>query len=313
MVAQNSNTSYSFYVKVTPDNNVGFFTVYHSTGDAFAFVGSDTGSTRPLNGAYPSTSQPLDPGMIGAATKNSPTITGTASLQNLAVSGTVSVPSDSLSIPNVVGLSGALSGKATLGGPANFSTLSASSSLSVSTGGTVSFPTNAVTQDSVSGLVTALAAKAPINNPTFTGTVTLPRFQVLQDPTLNGTIAGGNIFGTNISASASFFSSYGTTALAANTSSTFYTVGSNQRGLVFVDTDSTNASSAVGYFSNMSGVMYLSVLARNGNAFGFQNIGTAFTGTWNMNLFCNSAGALRVSIPTAGSVRWNIILLSIAA
>jgi hypothetical protein len=78
-----------------------------------------------------------------------------------------------------------------------------------------------------------------------------------------------------------------------------------------VDTDTTNANSAVGYFSNVSGVMYLSIIARNGNAFGFQNIGTAVTGAWNMNLFCNSAGAIRVSVNTAGSVRWNIVFFSI--
>ena len=32
VVTQNSNTSYSFFVTVAPDNGVGFFTVYHSTG-----------------------------------------------------------------------------------------------------------------------------------------------------------------------------------------------------------------------------------------------------------------------------------------
>jgi hypothetical protein len=93
----------------------------------------------------------------------------------------------------------------------------------------------------------------------------------------------------------------------ASTSTTIYQIGANKRGFVFVDTDTTNANSAVGYFSNVSGVMYLSIIARNGNAFGFQNSGTAVTGTWNMNLFCNSAGLIRVSTTTTGSVRWNIV------
>ena len=36
VVAQNSNTSYSFFVRITPDHGQGFFTVYHSTGDTFS-------------------------------------------------------------------------------------------------------------------------------------------------------------------------------------------------------------------------------------------------------------------------------------
>ena len=53
VMTQISNTSYAFFVRVTADNGVGFFTVRHSTGDAFTFVGTNAGSTRPSNGVYP--------------------------------------------------------------------------------------------------------------------------------------------------------------------------------------------------------------------------------------------------------------------
>jgi len=137
VVAQTSNTSYSFFVMVTPDNGVGFFTVYHSTGDAFTLLGNDAGSTRPSNGVYPLISQPLDPAMIGAASSNSPTITGTTSLQNLAVSGTVS-------------------------GTLACTDLTASSSLSVASGGFVAFPNNSVPIECISGLTSALGGKATL-------------------------------------------------------------------------------------------------------------------------------------------------------
>jgi hypothetical protein len=248
-VQQNSNTSYAFYVRITSTTREGFFTVYHSTGDTFTFVGTNAGNTRPSNGVHPMVSQPVDPAMIGAAPTVNPSFTGTLSTQNLGVSNLVLIPNDSLTIANTAGLIGALAGKATLGGPANFSTLS-----------------------------------------------------------LSGLLSGTTVAGTTLIASSGFYS---TTGFLTSTSSsqTIYQVGSSQRGLLVVDAEAPNSSSAVCFFSSASGVFWLSIVARNGNAFGTGNVGTAFSGTNNLNVFINSTGAIRVSTTSAGTTRWSIVLL----
>ena len=273
-VRQNSNTSYSFYLKITPNNGVGFFTVYHSTGDSFQFLGTNAGTTRPSNGVYPLLSQMLDHNMIDAASAHNPTFTGKVTCNNFESTGLTTLKDFSAS-------------------------------------GFVALPPNAVAIESVAGLTSALNSKAPTQNPTFTGNVQLPQFQIVNNATLNGTTIASTINAAFLLASNSFSSTYGTLNLAANSSQTAYTLAGSQRGFIFLDSDSTNASSTVAYFSNMSGVNYLSIVARNGNAFGTQNMGTAVSGTWNMNVTINSAGAIRVSVPNAGFVRWNIIFVSV--
>jgi hypothetical protein len=248
-VQQNSNTSYAFYVRITATTRAGFFTVYHSTGDAFTFVGTTAGSSRPSNGVHPMVSQPVDPAMIGAAPTVNPNFTGTLTTQNLGVSNLVLLPNDSLTIANTAGLIGALSGKATLGGPVNFSSC-----------------------------------------------------------TLAGPLSAANISGNTIIGNVGFQSS---TGLVTTTSSsqTIYQVGSSQRGLLVVDAEAPNSSSAVCFFSSASGVFWLSIVARNGNAFGTANVGTAFSGTNNLNVFVNSTGAIRVSTTSSGTTRWSVVLL----
>ena len=181
--------------------------------------------------------------------------------------------------------------------------------------GTVDIPANSLTIDDVLNLQTSLNAKANLAGPTtFTGTVTLPSFQTLTNAQLNGTTnSTGSIFANLLGANSSFTSTYGTQAsMTAGVSSTIYTLAANSRGFIFLDTDSTNASSTVAYFSNMSGVNYLTILARNGNALGTANLGTAFSGTYNMTVVINSSGNIRVSVVNGGSIRWNVILLSAA-
>ena len=181
VVTQNSNTSYSFFVRVNPDNHVGFFTVYHSTGgDTFTFVGSNAGPSQPPNGIQPTVSQTLDPAMIGAASTNSPMIIGTASLQNARVSGTlgvtgatslttatvsgnlsvvgagsVNLPPGSLTIDNVANLQTALNNKATTGASASFTTLMATSSFTSASGSftATSTPQNVINVSGRRGLV----------------------------------------------------------------------------------------------------------------------------------------------------------------
>ena len=112
-------------------------------------------------------------------------------------------------------------------------------------------------------------------------------------------------------ASLGFSSSYGAQFnMTGGSSFTVYQVTGSQRGLIFLDTGTTNASSTVAYFATTTGVNPLSVLARNGNALGSQNLGTATSGAYNMNAAINASGAIRVSATTFGSVRWNVILLS---
>jgi len=179
--------------------------------------------------------------------------------------------------------------------------------------GTVDLPNDSLSISDVSGLQASLLAKANVTSPTFFGTVTLPNFQALNNPQLTGTTnSTGSICANLLCANNSFTTTYGTQGpMSAGVSSTIYTLSPNTRGLIFMDTDSTNASSCVAYFSNMSGVNYLSILARNGNAFSAQNIGANFGGTWNMTCVINSSGNIRVSVTNAGSIRWNVVLFSV--
>ena len=76
---------------------------------------------------------------------------------------------------------------------------------------------------------------------------------------------------------------------------------------------SPSISTMMCYFDNFlgaSGVSFLTVLARNGNSSSTQNLGTANGGTMLMNVTLNTTTKnLEVSVTTAASVSWSIILL----
>jgi hypothetical protein len=296
VVQQLSYTSYAFFVKVTPDNGVGFFTVYHSPPDTFAFVGTNAGSTRPSNGVYPMIGQPLTPDMIDAVSKNSPTITGTASLQNVTVSGTLGV-----------------TGATTLAG-------TTASSL------TVNGATNLVGNLGVGGTAT------------FLGNVALPRFQALLDPSLNGTVNAANLFGTSLNVSGtttlgttnaaslslsglfsgaaimgtSVYASSGFTSVFGSFSATtsFQNLLSvaGRRGFLFLDGQSPINSSVLAYFSCISTNQCLSIVAQNGNAYSFANVGSASgTGSMMINVGVSNTSNLRVSATQSGTINWAIV------
>jgi hypothetical protein len=260
VVAQTSNTSYSFFVRVTPDNGVGFFTVYHSTGgDAFTFVGTNAGSTRPLNGVYPMVSQPLDPTMIGAASSNSPTITGTTSLQNLAVSGTVN-------------------------GTLRCQDVTALSSLNVASGGFVAFPPNSVPIECISGLTSALAGKAILGGTANFTSLTASSF------------VSSNLFNSQ-------FGSFPATTTFQNLLSV-----SGKKGFVFLDGQAPITSSILAYFSCVTPNQCLSILAQNGNAYSFANVGAAAgSGSVLINVGVSNTSNLRVSANASGTIFWAVV------
>jgi hypothetical protein len=182
-------------------------------------------------------------------------------LQNLTVSGTVSLPNDSLSVANVSGLTGALSGKATLGGPANFTSCSLTGGL------------------------------------TFGGNIT------------GGSNSTINCFQVN--STGGFNSTSGSASFAANTSQTIYTFASGnwQRGFVVVEAPSPNNSTTLAFFDSISGNTFITILARQGNATGSTNTTSTASGTYTMNLFCNTSGNLRLSMTNAGTASWSIIFI----
>jgi len=259
VVAQTSNTTYSFFVRVTPDNGVGFFTVRHSAPDTFTFQGTSAGSTRPSNGVHPMIGQPLSPDMIGAASSNSPTIAGTTSLQNLDVSGQVS-------------------------GTLRCENVTASSSLSVASGGFVAFPANSVAIESISGLTSALSGKATL---------------------------GGSANFTSLTASSSvtsglFNSQFGSFS-ATNSFQNLLNVA-GKRGFLFLDGQAPITSSILAYFSCVTPNPCLSVVAQNGNAASFYNLGTASgTGTVMINVGINTSSIIRVSGNQNGTIFWAVV------
>ena len=275
VVTQLSNTSYAFFARVTPDNGVGFFTVYHATGDAFTFVGSSAGASRPANGVYPMVSQPFTPDQIGAASNFNPTVTGTltcadltstglTTLRDFSASGICALPNNALAIESISGLIPALNTKASLGAAANFTSCTLSGSLN-----------------------------------------------------FGGNIVGGpntNISAFQLNASGGFNSTSGTAAFAAGVSQTIYTFaagsGNMNRGFVVVEAGSPNNSTTLAFFDALSQNTFVTILARQGNNnAGSTNLGTANTGTYNMSLFCNSSGNLRLSLTSAGTASWSIIFI----
>jgi hypothetical protein len=184
--------------------------------------------------------------------------------------------------------------------------------LAVTLPGTVTLPVGSVSQESISGLVPALNTKA-----------TLGAAANFTSCTLSGSLNfGGNIVGganTNISAfqlnaSGGFRSDGGTAAFAAGVSQTIYTFGAGSgnvnRGFVVVEAGSPNNSTTLAFFDALSQNTFVTILARQGNVnTGTTNLGTNNGGTYNMSLFCNSSGNLRLSLTNAGTATWTLIFI----
>jgi hypothetical protein len=288
-VTQLSNSSYAFYLKVYPDVGAGFFSVQHASGDSFAYEGLYTSTTKPAQGVHPFILAVATPDGIGALpvvnpNMVNPSVQGTLACQNVTASGTLGV-----------------TGATTLAGTtASSLTVNGASSLQGTLG-----VTGATT------LAGTTASSLTVNGASsLQGTLNVSGFTTLGAAQASSFGVTNNITGALFQASIGFTSTSGTLSTAASSSQTLHTLTANQRLLIFVETDTTNGSSAVAYCSNLSGVVYMTIIARNGNAYSSQNFGSAFVGTWNMNLFVLSTGAIRCSTTSAGSVRWNILFLS---
>jgi hypothetical protein len=175
---------------------------------------------------------------------------------------------------------------------------------------------------------------------TFLGNVTLPRFQALLDPTLNGTVNTANLFaqslnvtggttlgttnaasltltglfsgaaimGTSVYASSGFTSTFG----SWNVTSTFQSFISvaGKRGFLFLEGVSPINSSVLAYFSCISTNQCLSIVAQNSNAYSFANVGSAQgTGTMMINVGVSNTSNLRVSCSgsASGNISWAIV------
>jgi hypothetical protein len=257
--------------------------------------------------------------MIDAASKNSPTITGTASLQNATVSGTLGV-----------------TGPTTLAGTTSLQNATVSGTPGV-TGATTLAGTTASTL-TVNGTTSLVGTLGVGGAATFLGNVTLPRFQALLDPTLNGTVNTANLFaqslnvtggttlgttnaasltlsglfsgaaimGTSVYASSGFTSTFGTFSATTTFQNLISVAG--RRGFVFLDGQSPINSSVLAYFSCISTNQCLSIVAQNGNAYSFANVGSAQgTGTMMINVGVSNTSNLRVSATQSGNISWAIV------
>jgi hypothetical protein len=170
--------------------------------------------------------------------------------------------------------------------------------------------------------------------------VTLPRFQALLDPTLNGTVNAANLFGqslnvtgtttlgttnaasltlsglfsgagimgTSVYASSGFTSTFG----SWNVTSTFqnFINVAGKRGFLFLEGVSPINSSILAFFSCIPTNPFLSKVAQNGNQYSFANMGSAQgTGTMMIDVGVSVTSNLRVcSVGTAsGTVNWAIV------
>jgi hypothetical protein len=300
-VTQLSNTSYAFYLKVYPDTGTGFFSVQHASGDSFAFEGVYTSTTRPAQGVHPSILAVASPEAIGAlpvASPNmtNPNVTGTLACQNVTASGTL-------------GVTGA-------------STLASTTASSLT----------------VNGATTLVGNLGVGGTATFLGNVALPRFQALLDPSLNGTVNAANLFGTSLNVSGtttlgttnaaslslsglfsgaaimgtSVYASSGFTSVFGSFSATtsFQNLVSvaGRRGFLFLDGQSPINSSVLAYFSCISTNQCLSIVAQNGNAYSFANVGSSQgTGSMMINVGVSNANNLRVSATQSGTINWAIV------
>jgi len=166
---------------------------------------------------------------------------------------------------------------------------------------------------SVSGNLSVVGAGS-VNLPP--GTLAIENVANLQSTLNNKATNGASASFTTLMATHSFTSASGSFT-ATSTFQNLINV-SGRRGLIFLDGQAPIASSILAYFSCMTPNNCLSILARNGNAYSFSNLGTA-AGTGTMMIDAgmgtgSSAGNIRVScaLGNTGTVLWNIVYFSSA-
>jgi hypothetical protein len=109
-----------------------------------------------------------------------------------------------------------------------------------------------------------------------------------------------------ITAVGGFSCVYGSFSATASSATLLNVTG--KRGFVFLDGQGLIGSSILAYFSAMTPYPYLSIVARNGNAFTSQNIGTANgTGTMLINATLNTSSDIRVSANQNGTITWAVV------
>jgi hypothetical protein len=260
----------------------------------------------------------LDPNMIDAASTHNPTFTGKVTcnnfestglttLRDFSASGFVALPVNAVAIESVAGLTFNLGQKANLAGPTTFSGTTSLQNLAAS--GSVTLPNDSLTVANTVGLAGALAGKATLGGPANFSSCALTG-----SLTFGGNITGGSNSTINcfqVNSSGGFNSTTGSMSFAANVSQTIYTFASGnvQRGFVVVEAPSPNNSTTLAFFDSIAGNTFVTILARQGNAVGSTNTTSTATGTFNMNLFCNTSGNLRLSLTNAGTASWSIIFI----
>ena len=141
-----------------------------------------------------------------------------------------------------------------------------------------------------SGLQAALDAKAPTASPSFTGTANAANL-----------IASGFI--TAVGGFSCQFGSFSATPVFGNLLNV-----AGKRGFVFLDGQAPNTSSMLAYFSCITPNQCLSILAQNGNAYSFANMGTASgTGTVMLSLGISNTSNIRVAANQNGTIFWAVV------
>ena len=77
---------------------------------------------------------------------------------------------------------------------------------------------------------------------------------------------------------------------------------------MFLDGQAPNTSSMVAYFSCITTNPFLSLVAQNGNAYSFNNLGTASgTGTVLISVGMSNTSNIRVSANQNGTIFWAVV------
>jgi hypothetical protein len=140
-----------------------------------------------------------------------------------------------------------------------------------------------------SGLQAALDAKAPTASPSFSGTTSVASL------TASSSVTSG------------LFNSQAGSFSATNSFQNLLNVA-GKRGFLFLDGQAPNTSSILAYFSCITPNPCLSVVAQNGNAASFYNLGTAAgTGTVLINVGINTSSNIRVSGNQNGTIFWAVV------
>ena len=140
-----------------------------------------------------------------------------------------------------------------------------------------------------SGLQAALDAKAPTASPSFSGTTSVASL------TASTSVTSG-LFNSQAG------------SFSATTSFQNLLNVAGKRGFLFLDGQAPITSSILAYFSCVTPNPCLSVVAQNGNAASFYNLGTASgTGTVMINVGINTSSNIRVSATQNGTIFWAVV------